>query len=73
MASYSTIKRGSRGDDVERLQTLLNNAGYSLDVDGIFGDNTYNAVRQYQRANRKVFCRRKRGRIMYRLAMMPGR
>ena len=39
MASYSTIKRGSRGDDVERLQTLLNNAGYSLDVDGIFGDN----------------------------------
>ena len=51
MASYSTIKRGSRGDDVERLQTLLNNAGYSLDVDGIFGDNTYNAVRQYQRAN----------------------
>ena len=51
MASYSTIKRGSRGDDVERLQTMLNNAGYSLDVDGIFGDNTYNAVRQYQRAN----------------------
>ena len=50
MASYSTIKRGSRGDDVERLQTMLNNAGYSLDVDGIFGDNTYNAVRQYQRA-----------------------
>lgn len=51
MATYSTIKRGSRGDDVERLQTMLNNAGYSLDVDGIFGDNTYNAVRQYQRAN----------------------
>ena len=50
MATYSTIKRGSRGDDVERLQTMLNNAGYSLDVDGIFGDNTYNAVRQYQRA-----------------------
>ena len=54
MASYSTIKRGSRGDDVERLQTMLNNAGYSLDVDGIFGDNTYNAVRQYQRANGKL-------------------
>ena len=51
MATYSTIRRGSRGDDVERLQTMLNNAGYSLDVDGIFGDNTYNAVRQYQRAN----------------------
>lgn len=51
MPSYSTIKRGSRGDSVRTLQTALNNAGYSLDVDGIFGDNTYNAVRQYQRAN----------------------
>lgn len=51
MPSYSTIKRGSRGDSVRTLQTALNNAGYSLDVDGIFGDKTYNAVRQYQRAN----------------------
>ena len=49
MAIYSTIKRGSRGDDVERLQTMLNNAGYSLDVDGIFGEKTQSAVRQYQR------------------------
>ena len=49
MATYSTIKRGSRGDDVERLQTMLNNAGYSLDVDGIFGEKTQSAVRQYQR------------------------
>lgn len=49
MATYSTIRRGSRGDDVERLQTMLNNAGYSLDVDGIFGEKTQSAVRQYQR------------------------
>ena len=49
MATYSTIKRGSRGDDVERLQTMLKNAGYSLDVDGIFGEKTQSAVRQYQR------------------------
>ena len=48
--AYTTIREGSRGEDVKRLQTLLNNEGYSLDVDGIFGDNTYNAVRQYQRA-----------------------
>jgi hypothetical protein len=34
---------------VERLQTMLNNAGYSLDVDGIFGEKTQSAVRQYQR------------------------
>lgn len=49
MATYSTIKRGSRGDDVERLQSMLKNAGYSLDVDGIFGEKTQSAVRQYQR------------------------
>ena len=32
------------------MQTLLNNEGYSLDVDGIFGDKTQSAVRQYQRS-----------------------
>ena len=48
--AYSTIREGSRGEDVKRLQTLLNNEGYSLDVDGIFGDKTQSAVRQYQRS-----------------------
>ena len=45
MASYSTIKRGSRGDDVERLQTLSTTRDIRW-TGGIFGDNTYNAVRQ---------------------------
>ena len=47
--AYTTIREGSRGEDVKRLQTLLNNEGYSLDVDGIFGEKTQSAVRQYQR------------------------
>ena len=38
--AYTTIREGSRGEDVKRLQTLLNNEGYSLDVDGIFGEKT---------------------------------
>ena len=47
--AYTTIREGSRGEDVKRLQTLLNNEGYSLDVDGIFGEKSQSAVRQYQR------------------------
>ena len=47
--AYATIREGSRGEDVKRLQTLLNNEGYSLDVDGIFGEKTQSAVRQYQK------------------------
>ena len=45
------LKYGSRGDEVKKLQQALNGAGYSLDADGIYGDKTRSAVRQYQRAN----------------------
>ena len=48
MASYSTVKYGSRGEDVIALQMALNNAGYELDTDGIFGTKTQEAVRDYQ-------------------------
>lgn len=43
------IKYGSSGDDVKELQRLLNANGYSLDVDGQWGDNTEAAVRKYQK------------------------
>lgn len=48
MASYTTLKYGSRGDSVSELQKLLNQNGYSLSVDGIYGTNTQQAVRDYQ-------------------------
>lgn len=48
MATYSTLKKGSKGNDVLELQKLLNQNGYSLDTDGIYGDNTASAVRDYQ-------------------------
>ncbi|NET41497.1 peptidoglycan-binding protein [Okeania sp. SIO2B3] len=44
-----TISRGSSGDDVKRLQMILNEMGYSLVVDGIFGSNTEAAVKEFQK------------------------
>ncbi|NEP86048.1 MAG: peptidoglycan-binding protein [Okeania sp. SIO2C2] len=44
-----TIGRGSSSDDVERLQMILNEMGYSLVVDGIFGSNTAAAVKGFQK------------------------
>ena len=45
------IRKGSEGEEVKKLQQLLNSEGYSLDADGIFGEKTAAAVRQYQSAN----------------------
>jgi hypothetical protein len=47
----ATIKYGSQGDDVKEVQRLLNANGYSLDVDGVWGDQTEEAVRKYQKLN----------------------
>lgn len=41
-----TLKRGSRGEEVKQLQKKLN-----LMADGIFGELTYEAVREFQRVN----------------------
>lgn len=49
--AYSIIKYGSTGDDVRRLQEKLNEYGYGLDTDGIFGVKTQSAVRDYQKNN----------------------
>ena len=50
-ASYSTVGYGSQGDAVRLLQNTLNDKGYSLSVDGIFGSKTLAAVRDYQSKN----------------------
>lgn len=47
-----TIGRGSSSYDVERLQMILNEMGYSLVVDGIFGSNTEAAVKGFQKNSR---------------------
>ena len=49
--AYQMISYGSSGDSVKELQQLLNQQGYALDVDGIFGNKTRQAVRSYQKKN----------------------
>jgi len=49
--NHSTLRQGSRGDEVRLLQQLLKNKGYYKgSIDGIFGSGTRNAVVQFQRA-----------------------
>ena len=51
MANYNQVGYGSQGSDVTELQKLLNQNGYTLDVDGIFGSKTQAAVKDYQQKN----------------------
>jgi hypothetical protein len=44
------LKSGDRSSEVVELQEKLNRLGYSVGVDGIFGNATEQAVRQYQSA-----------------------
>ncbi len=46
-----TIKLNSKGEEVTTLQTLLNNSGASLVVDGSFGQHTDEAVKHFQAMN----------------------
>lgn len=45
----TTIRKGSKGEEVKTLQKALNSQGYNLSVDGIFGQKTETAVRAYQK------------------------
>ncbi len=49
--SALSLSRGNTGDNVKRLQEKLNEFGYSVQVDGIFGSKTKKAVEQYQKDN----------------------
>lgn len=53
MAKYysTTLQKGSKGDEVKEWQQFLNSQGYSLGVDGDFGDKTYAATTEWQRKN----------------------
>ena len=51
--TYATIRIGNRGDRVKALQQSLITLGYlSGKADGIFGSQTKNAVKAFQRNNR---------------------
>ncbi len=51
-SGYPTVRNGSRGTYVLILQDALNALGYPAgSLDGLFGNNTYNALRQFQSSN----------------------
>ncbi len=47
-AMHSTIKKGSKGPDVEECQALLNKNGFKTSVDGVFGSGTETSVKAFQ-------------------------
>jgi cell wall-associated NlpC family hydrolase len=51
-ASYGsrTLREGSNGSDVKRLQRYLDRAGYDTSADGIFGPATARSVRSFESA-----------------------
>lgn len=55
-ASFSiptrNLKKGSKGQDVCWLQYMLVSKGYPLEIDGIFGNNTLDAVKRFQKNNK---------------------
>lgn len=50
-STYRQVGYGSTGSAVSKLQSVLNEHGYDLAVDGIFGVKTQAAVRDYQKKN----------------------
>ena len=48
------LRRGSRGNDVKVLQRILRQAGYDLEIDGIFGRITLECVKSFQATNSLV-------------------
>ena len=50
---YATLRHGSKGEEVRKLQQALIDLGYlGGTADGIFGNNTENAVRKFQKSNK---------------------
>ncbi len=51
--AMKTLKKGSKGDEVEVLQHLLNVEGHKVTIDGDFGVKTEAAVKAFQKAHAK--------------------
>jgi len=51
-AAAVTIRKGAKGNLTKAMQAFLFFKGYTLAVDGIFGDITHEMVRKFQRDNR---------------------
>ena len=49
--AYSTIRKGSSNEDVKTWQDFLKGQGYNIATDGIFGDETDSATKDWQTNN----------------------
>ena len=50
LAVFKILKKGDTGSQVQLLQLGLSRFGYNVDIDGIFGQNTYANVIAFQQA-----------------------
>ena len=58
-SKYPVLRKGSRGEYVKILQTLLLDKGYDCKgIDGIWGNNTDKAVRKFQSENFDIYGRK---------------
>lgn len=53
LAACPTVKKGAKGNITKLIQKRLNSVGFSISVDGVFGNDTYNAIKVFQK-NRKL-------------------
>lgn len=49
LAACPTVKKGAKGNITKLIQKRLNSVGFSISIDGIFGDNTYKAIKVFQK------------------------
>lgn len=47
----SYLSKGSKGEEVRKMQLALNRANCPCDIDGIFGDETEQALVKFQRGH----------------------
>ena len=47
---FDTLKRGDSGEEVEALQAELRSLGFSIEPTGVYDDQTWMAVEEFQRA-----------------------
>jgi peptidoglycan hydrolase-like protein with peptidoglycan-binding domain len=50
--NWPTVRPGARGERVRTIQYMLDQRGYSVSVDGVYGSTTTAAVKSFQRAAR---------------------
>lgn len=66
------FKKGDKGKQVKRLQKMLRKAGYSVNVDGVFGSKTLNAVQKFKKDNNMGLVNRFGRKALRRLVRLTG-